>query len=235
MKSHFTMKKTKISIAIVAGLFLLSLNVNAQKEKREISGINSVSLSIAANLEISQGNSEELILIGDKNDLDKIETKVSEGHLKIYKKKGTSRIEKVKILLTIKDLEELSISGSGDVIFMTDFVTDDFELNISGSGNVKCRNIEANEAEISVAGSGDVLIGGELKSDLEINIAGSGDVNAAELKCQEVEVNIAGSGNAKVWAEESLESNIVGSGDVHYKGRPKVDSETTGSGSTRSL
>ena len=229
------MKKNVILMVAVAAMLFVSAGIRAEEEKREVSDFDKVSLAIPADMEISQGSVESLILSGSKSDLEKIVTKVENGNLKIYKKKGTSNLGDVKIALSIKELKDLSIAGSGDVKFITDFNTDDFELSIAGSGDVECNKISANKVEISVAGSGDVMMGGVTEDELEISIAGSGDVNASGLKCREVEVSIAGSGDARVWAEEMLDASIVGSGNVYYKGRPLVKSEATGSGSTQPL
>lgn len=222
---------------IAAVLLFLSFTQVAftQQEKRDVSGFNKISYSIAGDLEITQGDKEELILIGESDDLEKIITRVDDGNLKIYTKINFSHQGKVKVKVTVKELDELSLAGSGNVKFMTDLKTSEFEMDLSGSGNINCENITGKEVEISLAGSGNIYMGGELEEELEISIAGSGNVDCANLKAKEVEVSIAGSGNAKVWATNELESNIVGSGSVYYKGNPIVDAETSGSGKTKPL
>ena len=233
MKTIFIMKRMKAFTMMWLGLALISMNLQAVEETRNVKNFSTVSFSIPANMVISQGNMESLTLIGSQSDLDKIITKVENGELIIKKKKNSGRIDDIKILLSVKNLEELNIAGSGDVSFKTPLKTSNLELSIAGSGDVVCDEITADEVELSIAGSGDIRLGGTLSKELEISIAGSGDVDASNLKCPEVEVSIAGSGDAKVWAEDKLECSIVGSGDVRYKGRPLVESDATGSGSTK--
>jgi len=224
-----------LGIALSAAFLMMAVQVSAQKEIREVKDFNKVSFSIAGNLEIEQGNHEGLILIGQKEDLERVVTKVEDGKLKIYRKPGSVKnMKDVTAKLVVKNLKKLSVNGSGDVVFRTDFKTEDFEMNVSGSGDIRCEELTAENLEINIAGSGDMSLGGKVSSHFEINIAGSGDVDAAELKADTVEVSIAGSGDAKVWAESNLETSISGSGSVRYKGDPKVNADIHGSGSTSS-
>jgi hypothetical protein len=232
---HSIMYQRLAGIAAVLVLLSFTQVSKAQQEKRDVSGFDKISYSISGELEITQGNMEELILIGDSEDLEKIITKVDGGKLKIYTNNNNSRLSNVIVKVTVKELSALSIAGSGDVEFKSDMKTGEFELELSGSANIACPNITAREVEINLAGSGNIKMGGELESELEISIAGSGNIDCASLKAKEVEVNIAGSGDASVWATDELESNIVGSGNVYYKGRPLVDAETSGSGKTKPL
>jgi hypothetical protein len=221
-------------IATVLLFFSFTQVTFAQQEERDVSGFDRISYSLSGDLEITQGNKEELIIIGDSEDIDKIITEVKDGKLKIYKKNNSSRIGDVKVKVTVKDLSALSVAGSGNVEFKSDLKTEEFEMDLSGSGNISIPNITTEEIELNLAGSGNIRMGGEAE-ELELNIAGSGDVDCANLKTSETEVNIAGSGDAKVWATGELESNIVGSGNVYYKGNPLVDAETSGSGKTKPL
>jgi len=232
---RFIMYRRNALLAATVILFSFTSLSKAQEEKRDVSGFDKISYSISGDLEISQGSTEELILIGDPEDLEKVETKVEGTTLKIYLKSNFSHIGKVQAKVTVKQLNKLSIAGSGNVVFKTGLKTEDFELELSGSGNVDCPDLTAGELDIDLAGSGNIKFAGELSGELEINIAGSGNIDCSNLKTKEAEVNIAGSGDVKVWATDELESNIVGSGSVYYKGNPLVDTETSGSGKTKPL
>jgi hypothetical protein len=228
-------KRVLKSVGIIAVLLTGSINTDAQQELRKISGVEEVSYCLPGYLEISQGDQEELILNGNPEDLARITTTVEDGELKLSSKRGGFGIGDVKIFLTVRDLKSLSVSGSGQVVFKTELKTSDFELSVSGSGNVACEKIVTDNMEINLAGSGNVNIGGVLKSHLEAEIAGSGNIDASGLQAKEVGVSISGSGTVKAWAIEKLESNITGSGNVYYKGTPLVDAETVGSGKTKAL
>jgi hypothetical protein len=229
---------TRKIVAICLIAFICSFYSNiliAQQENRPVSGFTEISYSIPGKLEIYQGKTESLILKGDPSDLEKIKTEVEGSELKIYTKNNTGRLGEVEVIVTVADLKELSVAGSGNVVFKTGLVTSDFEISLSGSGDISCMELSVNSAEVNLAGSGDIRLGGAAKEALEINIAGSGDVKAEELQVSKCEVNISGSGSVNVWVKETLESNIIGSGNVYYKGNPRIDSSVTGSGSTKPL
>ncbi len=213
----------------------LSCSLKAEKESRNISDFREIKYSVPCNLEIIQSDKISLVLEGDKEDLERIITKVEGDELKIYTKNFSSGLGDVKIYLSVTELNGLSVAGSGDVVFKSKLTTDELDLDLSGSGNIQCEELTANEVEVNIAGSGDILLGGMAENEFEINIAGSGDVRAENLKTKEAEVNIAGSGSVKIWATERLETNIVGSGDVYYKGNPLVNAESIGSGHTKSI
>ena len=229
------MKNKKLCLLAVSMAFIFtSVQLLGQEESRDASGFTAISFALPGSLEIVQGSSESLVLKGNQDDLDKIITKVDGGTLKIYTKPHVSNLSQVNIYVTVRELKELAVAGSGDVFIKNVLKSDDFELSLSGSGDVTCDKLEATALEISLAGSGDVSIGGKVKK-VEISIAGSGDVKAEELESEDAEVSIAGSGDVKVWATKKLESSIVGSGDVYYKGNPLIDADVVGSGSTKSL
>jgi hypothetical protein len=235
MKTEILNYRKFISLTLVAILLLSLSQVISAQQKREVSGFDKISYAISGKLEITQGSKEELLLVGDADDLAKITTRVEGNELKIYTKDNNTRLGEVKVMVTVKNLNGLSVAGSGEVEFKSDLNTGDFSLELSGSSNITCPTILAKGVKINLAGSGDIKMGGKLEKGLKISIAGSGDIDCSNLEAKEVQVDIAGSGNTRVWATDKLETNIVGSGSVYYKGHPLVDSETTGSGSTKPL
>ena len=232
-KQHFRSKKT-ILLAFLTLLFI-SPAVYGQKEKREVSDFSKIGYSLPGTMEIVQSDKASLVLEGDKEDLERIITKVEGDELKIYTKHSSHGLGDVKVYVSVVELSDLSIAGSGDVVVKSKLKTNELDLELSGSGSLQCEELMAKEVDVDLAGSGDIFLGGVADNEVEINIAGSGDVKAENLKTKEAEVNIAGSGSVKIWVTDELESNIVGSGDVYYKGNPLVDAETMGSGKTKPI
>ncbi len=215
--------------------FFSTTTLFAQEEKRQVENFNTISYSLSARLEIYQGFAESVLLKGDPDDIQKIITKVENGELKIYTKNNFSHLGDIVILVTVKELNTLSVAGSGDVVFKTELKSSDFTINLSGSSDMICEGLSVKSTSISLSGSGDIRLGGINKGNLTIRIAGSGDVDAEELQSKDGEVNISGSGSVKIWATETLSANIVGSGDVYYKGNPRTETHISGSGTMKSL
>jgi hypothetical protein len=208
-----------------------------KKETRNVDKFKSIGLSVAAELILVQGSPQSVELEGDPADLEKIITDVDGTNLEIKHKSSFSRIGKIKIYITVPDIEGLAVSGSGSITSNNPLKTGNLSLAVSGSGKIQLNDLEAKSISSAVSGSGKIeLIGKNAKVDQQdIAISGSGDVFAENLETQTVKVAISGSGTSKVYATRNLEVGISGSGKVYYRGDPKVDAGISGSGKVITL
>ncbi|KXB08216.1 hypothetical protein AKJ55_01320 [candidate division MSBL1 archaeon SCGC-AAA382M17] len=205
-----------------------------KKENRKVSAFSKISMTVAGDLYLTQGDEYKLVIEGDEDILDDIETIVSGDRLKIKYNKpfGFSwNSKKVKIYVTTKEVEELSVSGSGDIIAKTAIKNDDIAFNISGSGEIEIEDLETTDINASISGSGDISLGGRKAAEsLEINISGSGELHASNMEIRRAVISISGSGSCDVYISENLEVDVSGSGKVRYKGKPVIDADISGSG-----
>jgi carbon monoxide dehydrogenase subunit G len=236
------MKNNYLTIRILALTFLFSgilfaSNLCAQQqEERHVKGFDKISISISADLILTQGSDYKLVIEAkEKSDLGKVVTEVEGNKLKIKSKPGSWKINKVKVYVTLPELKALAISGSSDVRAEKTMETDEFSVAISGSGDVRFADLQANDLNIAISGSGDVKMAGHAKSSVRISTSGSGDVNVEGLETKNVHIAISGSGDARVFATETLNCKVSGSGDVYYKGGAQVNAKSTGSGSISAL
>jgi len=204
-----------------------------KKVEREVPRFTKLELSVAANLYLKQGDTQSLVLEGDADKLEDIETVVHGGKLKIKHNKpfhfGSSK--RITIYVTMKEIEALSVGGSGRIEAETPIQAEDLELNVSGSGDIHIGQLEASEVESSISGSGDIhLAGNNQVNTLECDISGSGELHASGLEVENAELNLSGSGSCKVYVMEELDVDISGSGKVRYKGEPRVNASISGSG-----
>lgn len=104
------------------------------------------------------------------------------------------------------------------------------EASITGSGDLSIEDIDQDEIELEITGSGSINVSGEVKL-LSAKISGSGDVDAKELKADIAELRVSGSGGIKAQATEILSARVSGSGDIKVWGNPaKRDTRVSGSG-----
>lgn len=206
-------------------------------EDREVSNFSSVELRGAGNLDIKQTGEETLSVEAEDNLIDRIETSV-EGETLIIQIKNPWFFwsfwptKEINYSLSVDDLEKVSISGSGSAK-ADKLSADDFEINISGSGNVDL-TLDVKNLDIDISGSGKVILDGtSTKNDL--NISGSGKYDAQNLSSETVKINISGSGESIVNAKKLLDVKISGSGKVQYLGSPDIDQDISGSGSIKRL
>jgi len=214
-----------------------SLTGQTVKEDRNLPAFQALSLAMAGELYLSQGNPQSVKIEADKADLEDIITEVKGNRLVVRNKEGHWRgMENVKIYITVPEINQIGLSGSGDIVSQTAIRSGDMEIEISGSGNVKISTLEASSVEVTVTGSGSVMLAGKNdQARLKATITGSGNLKAEDLSVADAAINVTGSGSARVSVLKTLETNITGSGNVQYKGNPTVNAHSTGSGRTQSL
>jgi len=218
----------KLTIGLVRG------SGNIETEERDVSGFHKVYLKGIGNLIITQGDEESLVIEADDNIIPLIRTDVFRHRLTIDFKRGYSfiPISKIKYHLTVIELDEVSISGAGD-INCDDFNTDELEFDISGVGDIDL-NINAKRVEATSSGAGDITLSGKVDSQ-EIDISGVGKYNAAELESRECSISLSGAGSATVNVSEELDVSISGVGNVNYTGSPHVEQDISGLGRIKSI
>lgn len=188
-------------------------------------------------VQVRQGERDQVAIEADDNLLPLIETSVDERNnqrtLVIRWKPGTSiRTHKpVSVRVTAQGLNAIRVDGSGD-IRVDGMKSAELALRIDGSGDIRAQHLDAGALSIAIAGSGDLSAAGTA-ARATISIAGSGDVNTLGLAAADVKVSIAGSGDASVRADKTLAATIAGSGDVRYTGDPTVTQRVVGSGEVR--
>lgn len=182
-------------------------------EARDVSGFNEVELKGVGNLSLEQTGSESLTVEAEEDVLPKIRTEVENKRLIISPERNTSinTTKPINYKLTVKDLNTLEVSGSG---------------------NVEAEDINTDELAVTIGGAGDVEIRGSADSQ-EVEISGSGEYKAGDLESKEATIDVRGSGLATVNVSDELEAEVSGSGSVEYIGDPTVQQEVSGAGEVR--
>lgn len=209
-------------------------NGNMTTQTRTVSDYESVALTGSMDVILVKGSEGNLKIEAEENLQQHIVTEVSGGRLKISVEKGyslnPSRNNDIIITVPFTDIEDVSLTGSGDIRSSDTVTANNFSINITGSGNVKLP-LQAKNTSANITGSGDIDLSGS-SVDFDCKVTGSGDISAFDFKCQNVSAMVTGSGDIQVYASESLKASTPGSGDIEYRGNPKKeDFRTMGSGS----
>ncbi len=216
------------SAAIVFGGSLGSGNVVAQT--RSVSGFNRIAVHGIGNLIIDQTGQESLKVEAEDNLMDKIVTEVNNGTLSIRYNTGWWPIwprKDINYYLTVKDVQEISISGSGSVR-SSNLKTTNLNLVLSGSGKADLK-AQVEQLSSQVSGSGDITVSGTAARQ-SLGIGGSGTYRARDLASKEASITVSGSGHAVVNATQILNVTISGSGDISYLNSPQINQQISGSG-----
>jgi hypothetical protein len=225
-----SMKNSILKSALtLLAILCAGLAYSQNKEERNVSGFSGISLGIHADLYLSQGSPQKVVIQASEDDLARIETSVKSGHLQIKCDSHNARFRDVKIWITVPDIEALNVSGSGTIMSETPISSNELELKVSGSGNLKIGELKGDEVDASISGSGNIHLAGTA-DELGVSISGSGSMMAGGLKVDECDARISGSGRCEVDATGELKAAISGSGSVTYFSNPQVDATVSGSG-----
>ncbi|MFZ6658527.1 head GIN domain-containing protein [Undibacterium sp. TJN19] len=238
-----------------AGNIAASGSGSEASEIRQVNaGVVNIVMHGPVDLVVKQSATPELLIKGDPKLVSRVTTRMEGNTLHI----GTRGIfisfgksEQTRAELSLPTLEklqiagsgdasvkgfrgnkvDLSMNGSGDLIFDGEFQQVTASLHGSGDLNLNLGSSEA--IDLNINGSGDSNIKGQTKL-LTAKLTGSGDLNASSLKSGQVILNSLGSSTSKVFASQEVKLKLMGSGDVHISGNPqKRNVERLGSGEVR--
>lgn len=233
------MKRGTILAAIILAFTAtagIAYGQSDNKEIRDLKGFTKVNFGVSGNMYINIGPEFKVVLEGDRDLLENIETEVSGGKLVVKKESWNwSMNEKVTVYITMPEIDGLGVSGSGKAEIKDPVKTEDLSLSVSGSGKIYTNTVAVNNLKCSISGSGDINVGGGNAETGNISISGSGNYTGETAKIKSADLSISGSGNCLVNASESLTAHVSGSGNVTYTGgSPKIDARVSGSGKVRS-
>lgn len=200
---------------------------------RNVGDYDEISVAGFFDVTLVAGNEGELTIEGESNLLEYIETEVNGDRLTIKVKNKqnlkTSWGKDIKIRVPFRDLNQVLLSGSGEIMSTDVIKANNFRVSVSGSGDINLV-VEASSTESRVTGSGDLVLRGSTR-DHETSVTGSGDLEAGRFKADNVDAKVTGSGDIRVSCEKSIRARVTGSGDIEYVGNPtKQDTKVSGSG-----
>ena len=160
---------------------------------------------------VTQGNVQEVTVEGQANLIDILSTRVDDGVWDVRFTEDVRGVDDFIVYVTMATLEQVSVSGSGEVSSDGDFEIDQLSVSVAGSGGV------------SIAGTVD---------EQTVQLSGSGSVSNLSLTSRQTTATLSGSGDVRVTATEVLNATLSGSGDIRYRGNPAtVNRNVSGSGS----
>jgi len=226
-----------LTTTLFAAMLVLGIsNAFAQKtEDRHLSGFNAISVGGSYDVYVTQGSTESVKVVAPEDEMEHIVTEVQNGVLKIYNRKDDwnwswGGHKKEMVYVTIKEVNAIGVSGSGDVFFKDGISSPSLKLRVSGSGDVTGK-LDVKTLESHISGSGDMKLSGKA-DDCTINISGSGDYTARDLVTINTAIHVSGSGDASVNASQKIDASVSGSGDIKYTGSAtQVSISKHGSGS----
>jgi hypothetical protein len=254
-QTYTKIMKKNFLLPVLALCLLVTATFGQSRETRNVSDFTKIAYRIPGKLYLRQGNTTKVEVEASKETLKNIETNVEGDRLVIETPSKWNwkwnDDERINVYITVRNLEAVSVSGSGDLVGEGKFNTGEIHLNVSGSGSMKLEIEATGDVEADVSGSGELIVKGRGKG-FESDVSGSGRVQLdmaidggadfgisgsgkIEAKGRARQVKAAISGSGKVLAAnletDRCDVRISGSGDVEINVKDELDANISGSGS----
>lgn len=244
----------KSFIITLLGILVAGATFAQSEETRSLSSFSEIHASEGVDVYIKKGNKEEARIVSESHDLDEVLTDVSGGRLKIHLEGTNHRNIDVDVYITYTSINAISASGAGSISSdgTIDANGDDFEVDVSGAGDIDASienadevevdasgagdarlKIRANSLEVDVSGAGDVEVEGVVKKQ-DVEASGAGDYDGYDLESEEAEVEASSASSVKINVSKKLDARASSAGTVRYRGNPQyVDANSSSGGSVR--
>lgn len=240
------MKNTKVVLSSVLAVFLALLIIsssgcndfcmdgekdtgNVIKQERPISSFNSIRVSSAFEVILSQGDYEKVVVEANENLMDNIKTEVKGSKLIVSSRGCLKNHKTIKIYITFKNINSLYVSGAVEICGEGKLNFDVLDMDFSGASEIEM-DITANKLSGDFSGASEISLSGKV-NDVKLELSGASELKALELEIQNFDIEISGAAEAKVYIKQKLNVDISGAAEVRYLGDPVVTKEISGAGS----
>lgn len=245
--------RSKIIFLSMAAFFLFGNTLLAQdftKQTRKTASFDAIRINCSADVYLTQGNNQSVVVETEKRNQDKILTRVQGNTLVITTKSYISFFtRRLRVYVEIPTIKSLEVNGSGN-IHANSIQGNDLAIAIKGSGDVNVGALHFDGLTAHIVGSGDLSFSGQV-SMLKLSITGSGDAHINNLHGNKADLKVAGSGDIFILGSASEAvvmlqgsgdlrgsqftvskaiTNQLGSGDIHIHVNDDLSAIIKGSG-----
>ncbi|HET9082779.1 MAG TPA: DUF2807 domain-containing protein [Candidatus Limnocylindrales bacterium] len=175
-------------------------------ETRQTDAFTRVEGGAGINIAMAIGAASSVDVRAQGNILPLIETKVTDGTLRIQSSKGFTSSEKVEVVLATPELERIVLTG-GSRGTVDGLASDDFDVELTG---------------------GSVLTATGTTSRLTLAVSGGSVAELDGLTAATVDVDLTGGSRAEVRATDAVEGSATGGSRVGVAGGANAMIDTTG-------
>lgn len=209
---------------------------NVVAQNRAITGFNSIEVSSAIDVTITQDSSFSVKVETDNNLQEFVEVYNDNGVLRIRQKNNTSLdpTHGIKVSVSAPMIRSIDASGACNIVGKNKLTTaETFAIGLSGSCDVDV-DVKAPKVDVDVSGSCSVILRGETK-DFYVQGSGATSIKAFELLSENAEVDMSGAGDVELYASVKINAEGSGSTSIRYKGNAAVSSNISGAGGIKKV
>ncbi|RNC84834.1 MAG: DUF2807 domain-containing protein [Winogradskyella sp.] len=235
----------RIVVASIISIFVTSCNFDINlgpgidgdgnvvvKERRISDDFDKIKVSRGIDVILTQSDDLSLKVEADENLHEIITTEIDNGVLRISTNENIKYSDAKKVLLSVKDLSEISTTSGSSVSSKNTFTTEKLIISSTSGSHVDLGIKTAYLRCDSTSGAGIILSG--KTEDLKVSATSGSYIRAGDLRAQSTQVSATSGANISVNTEKELTANASSGGSIRYSGDPEKVSKSDGvSGSIR--
>lgn len=184
----------------------------------EMGTITSISLNSLPDLVVTQGSTPKIVIKGSDNILPYCQLKKDGNNLSISLSKDYDRnqFQKCDIIVyaTVKDLQKVITTGTGDVSFQGPIKADLLTLSTTGTGDISMPAFTAKTLIVNITGTGDVSVNGNA-DNVKLSISGTGDIKSKLTGINNLSASVSGTGDISIEGNaNNAYYKATGTGDI---------------------
>ena len=211
-----------VPLALVSWLVAPSPVDAQQRETRQLSGFDAISVGGGIDLFLRQGDTFLVEVESSDGELDEIVTEVRAGTLEIKRKRSFGFFDwgdHGSVSVTLPKLVSLTASGGSDARSGGPFTSDSLSLVASGGSDVDME-VAAATLQVQASGGSDVRLSGSARS-ANVHSSGGSDFNASGLQTEEADLHSSGGSDLSIAVRDRIVANASGGSDITYSGEPR--------------
>lgn len=219
---------------------------------RKLSSFSKISVGEGIEVILQKDSVEGVTIETENIAVEDVLTEVDGGELRIHLEGDNHRNVDVKVYVTYKMLNGVSVSSAASISAKEKITAgEDFEIGASSAGDLALE-VQAEDVEVNVSSSGEAnltvtasTLEANVSSAGEISISGfadyaevqtssSGEFNGLDFSADEAELQASSGADIKVTVNERMNARASSGGSIRYKGAPSVtDADSSSGGSVR--
>lgn len=188
---------------------------------------NSIFIAGSFNVEIVQGETSGFELNGNPVAVKLVKSTIKNGILHLSLDRYSRAMKHLSVVITVKDLELLKVSGCNAIHTKDKLIVDELELIVTGA-NKTTLELEARHIETKLSGASQTVLTGSTNS-FDCKLSGASQLTAYDLETEDLSISVSGTCNAKVHSNNELDITASGVSQIYYKGdAEKVSKRSSG-------
>jgi len=166
-------------------------------QEKFVSDFNSVTLKGGLDVNIYYAEDFKVLVTTDSNIQNFVVINVNKNVLNIdIKTNSYFSATELYVDVYLPELKTVNLEGVGN-IKIADGETTEFDIILSGGGNIDVQDFEAENVNIDLSGVGDIKFLNGKTSDFKVDLSGGGNIDVQNFDVENVNIKHSGVGNIK--------------------------------------